>query len=775
MNKKIIFIVVGILILLVGSVSAPEAQDRTITRTASTQTVCDDNGKCTLTLYSGIRYAYEDEIWKPVEQARSLKGKGFDIVYLEDDKDFKLDALDFNLTSITLDFSTVEKEYNKDIPIRVWKHNQTKQDEACENAKSEYDFEVCAGEHYKEISDKKIDETERFTLESSRKTYEFSLDSILEFGFDSTTIMLQDADTENLEDARVQEDDADSNFGSNDYVYVREGSGVDQHAYFKFNLSSVPSGQVIDDSKLFALSFFGCGSGVGKDMFAYELDNQAWSEEVITWNNKPSVGNSLDSFSCFSGTGWWNWSVTSWVSSEYGNLKKNVSFVLKFGATSSWEGFFTKERSTTSQRPYLNITYSEAPAPIVNLDSPLNNTFNKTLNQYFNASYSATAGGLVNATLFIWNSTSYLVYNMTNISTGTSNASRMNFTFTYDDAYLWNYYVCDDSVLCAWTLTNWTLTIDTTPPVFTNLINLTADANSSFSYDIDATDATSSVSCFTVNDTDFQIDCNGVLQNNTVLNEGTYWLNITVNDSANNLNSQIIYVNTTVWDTILKWDWGALMTDSSLPDKICLLLRNSEFCIDSSTFFIDTVLGRVGIGTSAPTHKLNVVGSGNFTGNITAENVFLPAYVSSHTNNTIAVASAGVWYNVTFDHEVDEFKKRITHVISDATNTTFTIVDTGVYEITYTMSFQDSAIVPTSHIVARVTKDNVELNGFTIEEDLGIKDQDKTMHHSDLVGLVAGEEIVLSFTSDDTTVLLTSHLTYGIHGNTAHLTIKRIA
>ena len=129
MNKKIYLIVFGILVLLVGSlfilkaggvpyykllsdrlngiVSASQEEiNSEVTRTASTQTVCNDNGKCTLTLYSGVRYAYEDEIWKEVEKARSLKD-AWDVVYLEDDGDHKIDVLDYNYTSIALDFSFI--------------------------------------------------------------------------------------------------------------------------------------------------------------------------------------------------------------------------------------------------------------------------------------------------------------------------------------------------------------------------------------------------------------------------------------------------------------------------------------------------------------------------------------------------------------------------------------------------------------------------------------------------------------------------------------------
>ena len=165
----------------------------------------------------------------------------------------------------------------------------------------------------------------------------------------------------------------------------------------------------------------------------------------------------------------------------------------------------------------------------------------------------------------------------------------------------------------------------------------------------------------------------------------------------------------------------------------------------------------------------------NITGNVTAENVFLPAYVSSHTNDTIPVASAGVWYNITFDQEVAEFKKRITHNFNDETNDTFTIQDTGTYEITYHLTFEDSQATPLNHVVARVIKNNVELNGFTIEVDTTKQNADLLMHHSDLAELIVGDNLSLQFTSDATTVSLTTHLTYGDHQNTGHITIKRIA
>lgn len=150
------------------------------------------------------------------------------------------------------------------------------------------------------------------------------------------------------------------------------------------------------------------------------------------------------------------------------------------------------------------------------------------------------------------------------------------------------------------------------------------------------------------------------------------------------------------------------------------------------------------------------------------------AYITAHTNATIPVAVSGIWHNITFNQEPAEIQERINHTYNDSTNTTFTIIDDGIYEISYTTTFQDSAVVPTSHVVVRIIKNNAELNGLTQEEDLGIKDQDKTISHSDLISLSTGDTINLQFTSDDTTVSLTGHLTYGEHLNTGHITIKKL-
>lgn len=85
--------------------------------------------------------------------------------------------------------------------------------------------------------------------------------------------------------------------------------------------------------------------------------------------------------------------------------------------------------------------------------------------------------------------------------------------------------------------------VDATPPTFT-----TIPANASLDYKVNwagvtfvATDETG-FDTFTVNDTRFQINSTGYLSNKTALAADTYRLNITINDTINNINYTIYEV-----------------------------------------------------------------------------------------------------------------------------------------------------------------------------------------------------------------------------------------
>jgi hypothetical protein len=98
-----------------------------------------------------------------------------------------------------------------------------------------------------------------------------------------------------------------------------------------------------------------------------------------------------------------------------------------------------------------------------------------------------------------------------------------------------------------------TFSIDQTVPLFTNLRNFTHTVNTSFSQSIIATDV-SGISYYSLNDTAyFNINSAGLITNATNLSRiEIYYLNISVNDTLNNIKTGVFYINITseISDTI---------------------------------------------------------------------------------------------------------------------------------------------------------------------------------------------------------------------------------
>lgn len=437
--KKEIIVSLIFLILFINLINAE--------MTSSSDKTCNKN-ICNLILYSGIRFVYEDNQWKKVEEAKSLMNKGFNITYLEIDENYPIEVIDFNYTSIKVKLNPSGIKFYEDVPIRIWERNKSKD-------KS----------NYKESHDKIFEENINFNLLSQSKeiTYNFKIGNILEFGKNSTTIILQDADTENLEDTWINENSGAVNSGTDDVLQIENVTDYNRNSMIKFNISQIPNSVNITSAFLsLNLVINGLDSSTeGWNVSVHHFFNQSWIETYYTWNNKPTDYNSTftDTKYFFGGTGepigFQDFNVNNSVNIEYSLGNKNISFYLKghdmFGSPSATDNlqFASKENADTTIRPFLNITY------------------------------------------------------ISNI-------------------------------------------LDTISPYFTNStpVNQTIVYNVALNYDINASDETG-FSCFAVNDSRFKIDCNGLLQNNSMLGVNLYYLNITINDTSNNLNSTIMWVNIT--------------------------------------------------------------------------------------------------------------------------------------------------------------------------------------------------------------------------------------
>lgn len=430
-----------------------------LTYTPSSDTSCN-NGSCTKTLYSGIRNVYEDGRWKRVENARSLMNKGFEVVYLEDDGIHKIEVIDFNYTSITVELRMIDsKKLNENVPVKIWQINQTKEIDYNNNIAISKEQSKSIEERYKETYDNIFQETKKFysISEQSIKTYDFGPGKIMEFGFNSTTIMLQDADTENTDDVST-------------YVAGAGTAHCCGNIFIKFNITSIPTGNQIDSVDIYFYVFNNVGWG---NTTTYgRINNQTWTEIQGSSLGTLNTTNHTTDGSFGNTTGWDNLNVTNQFLGDYNYGNSNFSIAMEEGTGLSplsngengslqylilgyrgenpWHEMYaySKEYSDVSLRPYLNITYTETTPP------------------------------------------------------------------------------------------------DTTPPTFDNLANKTQNANNSFSFDLDASDDVA-IDSFTLNSTAKYIIniSTGVITNSTNLTEPSItWLNVTVNDTSNNLHSDIFYI-----------------------------------------------------------------------------------------------------------------------------------------------------------------------------------------------------------------------------------------
>ena len=342
--------------------------------TPTTDTTCL-NGKCNLILYSRVRNVYEDNRWKRVENARSLKGSGIECI-VESDGENLVECVDWNMTSIKLKLSQKSVSLiSKEVPIKI--------------------YEKVRNEGFKNGSRLvlKSELKESFNIFSNQKQKilsDFEYGNIIHFGEKSTTIKLQDNETENLEDARVYNNEPNNNFGVSTELHVVDFEGHFVRSYIRFNISSIPLGSIIEESGLF-LYLFECEICEVAPLVVdvHHVYNKTWvegsesadnasgqgSNTNITWNNQP-CGTAFDDSAQCNLTAedsvnislgamvvWIQWNVTNLVKKDYDENNNNVSLVLKSqseGDGFEVELFYSKEGGVTSLRPYLNITYTEA-------------------------------------------------------------------------------------------------------------------------------------------------------------------------------------------------------------------------------------------------------------------------------------------------------------------------------------------------------------------------------------------------------------------------------
>jgi len=167
----------------------------------------------------------------------------------------------------------------------------------------------------------------------------------------------------------------------------------------------------------------------------------------------------------------------------------------------------------------------------------------------------------------------------------------------------------------------------------------------------------------------------------------------------------------------------------------------------------------------------------NVTGNVTAENVFLPQYIFSHTNQTIPVKDANVWTNITFDQENAEIMQGISHTHNSVNNQTFTVMEGGIYNVDYDLDLEDTSVGASDINVAGrlILIDGTEVEGSVFETDIVKQGVEAELSHNFLVECTTGEQLIFQFVASDADVEISTHGTYGEHTDSATILITKIS
>lgn len=184
--------------------------------------------------------------------------------------------------------------------------------------------------------------------------------------------------------------------------------------------------------------------------------------------------------------------------------------------------------------------------------------------------------------------------------------------------------------------------------------------------------------------------------------------------------------------------------------------------------------GNVGIGEASPSATLDIAGSLNATENITADNIFKTTIIWAHTDETFLLVQNN-WSNMTFGHEVAVVQSNVNHTFNDFSNITFYIKEDGLYHIKYNVNLIDSAASPSAEVAMRILVNGAELEG-SVEEGVTSKQNDElSLHDFAYVRLAKEDQIKLQVISDDTTVSVETHGTFGDDKDSASISIHKIA
>ena len=468
-------------------------------RTATTDTYKNPDGTYTKILYSGaVNIKYGDK-YVPFEDYLNVT---------EDRGKIKIEDLDKNVCYISLDYTKLYNLFNSSERIIINKSKgrwyfTTKINAPVLSMNYKLlncsDYNVSFSNNSLNLGNKlKIDFNQARLEQNITTTYDAinkklifrpEKGKIADLSYIDPTITLQDADTEDLNDAGVKSSYPDNNYGYDSVARVGNRTTSKYRAYFQYSLSQLGSNITIINSTFYVNTIGGTAGGTNivgiyrilNNNWVSSVDGSILNEGTITWNNQPCGTDFDNSTNCnltyydsknLPIIGTTSFNCTKLINNTIEDGFTNVSIAFNYVSSNVESQISTKEHNPSTTR--LEITY-KSNTPLVTLNTPLNKEYLADNNVTLNCSAISSIYELSNITLYgnfsgIWEK------NKTNNVSGLDVENTTTFNvILHDNTYLWNCLAKNTQNYEAFSVPNRTFIVDTIKPN----INITSPPNNS--------------------------------------------------------------------------------------------------------------------------------------------------------------------------------------------------------------------------------------------------------------------------------------------------------
>jgi len=135
-----------------------------------------------------------------------------------------------------------------------------------------------------------------------------------------------------------------SNKGTDSYPKCHSWDGNKwRYLIFKFDLNSL-QGSTITSAKLRVYKWATTTYTVNLDVMG--IADDSWTETGVTWNNRPTKGTSKAQTTVGTGTGYFEWNITSYVSSEFTGTKIASMYITDESNQNKYTQWTAKEKGT---------------------------------------------------------------------------------------------------------------------------------------------------------------------------------------------------------------------------------------------------------------------------------------------------------------------------------------------------------------------------------------------------------------------------------------------